>query len=156
MKLLVIHGPNLDLLGHRDPAQYGSETLAALDARLVEAGQARGVEVACRQSNLEGALVEWLHEALPASHGGEGAFDAVVVNPGGYAHTSVALRDAFSVAVEAGLPVVEVHLSNVHGREDFRQRLLTGAVASGVITGMGSASYLLGIEAALRLAEHTD
>jgi 3-dehydroquinate dehydratase-2 len=156
VKLLVIHGPNLDLLGHRDPVHYGSSSLSELDAHLVEAGRELGAEVLCRQSNLEGQLVEWLHEALPEGRGGPGTFDGVVMNPGGYAHTSVALRDAVTVAVEAGVPVVEVHLSNVHGRESFRQQLVTGAVASGVITGFGEASYLLGLEAAVRLARDND
>lgn len=156
VKLLVIHGPNLDLLGHRDPAHYGSTSLSELDTHLVEAGHEIGAEVSCRQSNLEGELVQWLHEALPEGRGGPGAFDAVVMNPGGYAHTSVALRDAVTLAVEAGVPVVEVHLSNVHGRESFRQQLVTGAVASGVITGFGDASYTLGLEAAVRLAKEND
>ena len=155
MKILVIHGPNLDLLGHRDPAHYGSTSLSELDEHLESAGTKLGAEVTCRQSAREGVLVEWIHEAMPESHGGQGAFDAVVANPGGYAHTSVALRDAVTVAVEAGLPVVEVHLSNVHGRETFRQQLLTGAAASGVITGFGDTSYVLGLEAAVRLANRT-
>ncbi len=153
MKLLVIHGPNLDLLGHREAVHYGSRSLSELNAHLNETADRLGCEIATRQSDLEGALVEWIHEALPARSGGQGAFDAVVMNPGGYAHTSVALRDAVTVAVEAGLPVVEVHLSNVHGREPFRHQLLTGAVCSGVITGLGEQSYVLGLEAAVQLAK---
>lgn len=147
--ILVLHGPNLDLLGTRDPSHYGHESLGEIDARLTRAAKARGVSVVCVQSNKEGELIDALHQAM-----GEGGapYQAVVLNPGGYAHTSVALRDAVEAAVRAGTPVVEVHLSNVHAREPFRHRLLTGEVASGVVTGLGGLSYELGLDAAIRLS----
>jgi len=153
LKVLVLHGPNLDLLGRRDPAHYGQETLSAIDGRLAEVARARGAEVVSRQSNREGELIEALHDAAFGGEGGGPTVDAVVLNPGGYAHTSVALRDAVEACVASGTPVVEVHLSNVHAREPFRQRLLTGSAASGVVTGLGPLSYETGLTAALALAD---
>ncbi|RMG14512.1 MAG: 3-dehydroquinate dehydratase [Deltaproteobacteria bacterium] len=143
MKVLVLHGPNLNLLGSRNPALYGSETLEEINARLQEVARARGVALETRQTNLEGELVTWLQS---------GEHDAVVINPGGYAHSSVAIRDAMEICRQRGTPVVEVHLSNVHDREAFRQRLITAGRASGVIAGFGPLSYELGLEAAIRLA----
>jgi len=147
LRILVLHGPNLNLLGRRDPAHYGDQTLAALDETLVAWGAERGHTVRCRQSNHEGELLDWLHEAMP---GGE--FDAVVMNPGGFSHTSVAIRDAFEALTGAGTPVVEVHLSQVHGREAFRAMLLTAGAASATLSGLGRHSYLLGLEAAVALS----
>jgi 3-dehydroquinate dehydratase II len=135
--VLVIHGPNLNLLGEREPAVYGSLTLAEIDRRLVEFGFSLGLEVRTFQSNSEGALIDALHQARGWARG-------VVFNPGGYTHTSVALRDAVA---GIGLPVVEVHLSNVQAREEFRHRSLIAPVCLGSISGFGWRSYVLGLQA---------
>lgn len=135
--VLVLHGPNLNLLGLREPAVYGPHTLADVDAALERLAEELGIEVACRQSNHEGELIEWLHEARER-------FDGVVMNPAGYTHTSVALRDAIA---SIDKPCVEVHLSNVHKRETFRHTSLTAGVCVGVVMGFGLDSYLLGLRA---------
>ena len=140
---LVLHGPNLNLLGTREPDVYGRLSLADLDRRIREHGRKRGVAVECRQSNLEGELVGWLQGAKR-----EGFF-GVVLNPGAFTHYSIALRDAVSAIT---VPVVEVHLSNVHGREEFRRHSVIAAVARGQISGFGADSYLLGLDALLSLA----
>lgn len=139
-KILVLHGPNLNLLGSREPEVYGRLTLTELDGRLAQLAAELGVTVACRQSNVEGQLIDWLHGAS------QEGFGAVVLNPGGYGHTSVALRDAVAAI---GLPVIEVHLSNIHAREKFRHHSHLSAVAAGVISGLGVDSYLLGLRAAV-------
>ncbi len=139
MKILVLHGPNLNLLGEREPEVYGRTTLAEIDARLREQGAKRSVDVESFQSNHEGALLDRIQAARRTHEG-------IIINPGGLTHTSVALRDAL---VSSGLPVVEVHLSNIHAREDFRQRSLVAGIAWGQISGLGAKGYELALEALL-------
>jgi len=140
--IFVLNGPNLNLLGTREPEIYGRDTLADIDARLSQRATELGVAVDCRQSNHEGDLVDWLHEARAA-----GA-KAVLLNAGAYTHTSVALYDAIK-AVQ--LPVIEVHLSNPHTREEFRHKSYIGMAAKGTIAGFGAKSYLIALDAALSL-----
>ncbi len=135
LRVLVLHGPNLNLLGQREPDVYGKADLSTIAASLGELASELGAEIESRQSNHEGQLIDWLHEA-------RGAFDGVVINAGAYTHTSIALRDAIR-AIE--LPCVEVHLSNVHAREPFRHRSRIAAVCIGVVAGFGPSSYALGL-----------
>ena len=151
MKVLVLHGPNLNLLGKRDPRHYGSSSLGEIDARLSRSSGELGATLESRQTNSEGELVSWLQQA--AFGGPTERFSAVVLNPGAYAHTSLALADAIEEVVREGVPVIEVHLSNVHGREPARERLLTAKAASGVVSGLGPLSYDLGLRAAVAMAQ---
>jgi len=139
LRILVLHGPNLNLLGVREPDVYGATTLAQIDAALVAQAKDAGCELASFQSNHEGELIDRIHAARLDA-------DGLLINPGGLTHTSVALRDALA---GVGLPVVEVHLSNVYARESFRHHSYVSGVAIGVISGFGSASYRLALEALL-------
>ena len=138
--ILVLHGPNLNILGTREPAVYGRLSLAEVNRAIQRHGRARRVRIDCRQSNHEGELVDWIQVAEREGFGG------IVMNPGAFTHYSIALRDAVA---SIRLPVVEVHLSNVHAREEFRRHSVIAAVARGQITGFGPQSYLLGIDALL-------
>ncbi|HEY0706150.1 MAG TPA: type II 3-dehydroquinate dehydratase [Polyangia bacterium] len=140
-QILVIHGPNLNLLGTREPQIYGSTTLADIDADLARRAGELGVAVESFQSNHEGALIDRVQAA-------RGTASAIVINPGGYTHTSVALRDALAAV---GLPVIEVHLSNVAAREEFRHRSLIAPIATGAIVGLGAIGYRLALEAAVSI-----
>lgn len=140
MKILVLHGPNLNLLGTREPGVYGTTTLVGINSTLAELAVQFGVTVDFFQSNSEGALIDAIQGAA-ASH------DGILINPAAYTHTSIALRDAIAAV---GLPVVEVHLSNIHSREAFRHQSFIAPVAVGQIAGFGPDSYLLGLEALVR------
>ncbi len=140
--ILVIHGPNLNLLGRREPAIYGADTLEDINTELVQAGKQLGVEVETYQSNHEGDLVDRIQQAADLA-------DGLVINPAAYTHTSVALRDALQML---DIPVIEVHLSNIYRRASFRHHSMTAPAATGQITGLGKNGYLLAIEALVRMA----
>ncbi len=139
MKILFLNGPNLNLLGTREPDVYGRTTLADIEAQVRARAAQLKVELDFRQSNQEGELVDWIQEA-------KGKFEAIVINAAAYTHTSVALRDAISAI---GVPTVEIHLSNIHAREEFRHKSLIAPVCRGQICGFGAKSYILGLEAAV-------
>ena len=140
MKIIVLNGPNLNLLGKRDPELYGSETLRDVENYLKE--EFSGIEFTFFQSNHEGELIDAIQAAR------DGSADALIANWGGFTHSSVAIHDALELLT---IPKVEVHLSNIHAREEFRERSITGRAMDGIITGFGRDSYLLGVEAALKL-----
>ena len=140
-RVAVFHGPNLNLLGEREPHIYGDVSLADIDAALVQRGAAAGVQVTSAQSNHEGELIDWIQRA-------RGEADAIIINAGGFTHTSVALRDAIAATK---IPTIEVHLSNLAAREEFRHRSLLAAVCVGQISGFGAASYRLALDAAIDL-----
>ena len=143
MKILVLHGPNLNLLGVREPSVYGALTLDQINGELSDLALELNVEITCRQSNHEGELIDLLHRAKVD-------VDAVVFNPGAYTHTSYALRDAVAAI---GIPTIEVHLSNIYAREGFRRHSVIAPVASGQISGLGANGYLLALRAAVVLAD---
>ena len=136
-RVLVLNGPNLNMLGTREPQTYGSQTLADIEALAKAEGDKLGLTVTCRQSNIEGELVTWIQQAL-------GTQDAIVINPGAYSHTSIAIHDAIRAVA---LPVVEVHLSNIYTREAFRHHSYVSPVALGVICGLGATGYRLALHA---------
>ncbi len=135
--IYVLNGPNLNLLGTREPAIYGAETLEDIQKRCEQKARELGLRLSFRQSNHEGALVDWIQEARQEAHG-------ILINPGAYSHSSIAIRDALSAV---GLPVVEVHLSNIHAREPFRHHSHVSAVAKGVVCGCGPLGYSMGLSA---------
>lgn len=139
MKILFLNGPNLNLLGQREPGIYGRTSLKDIEALVRTKADQLQVAIEFRQTNLEGELVGWIQEA-------KGRFDAIVLNAAAYTHTSVALRDAIKAG---GVPTVEIHLSNIHAREEFRQRSMIAAVCVGQISGFGPLSYVLGLDAAI-------
>jgi 3-dehydroquinate dehydratase-2 len=141
MKILFLNGPNLNLLGQREPGIYGKVTLAEIERQVRDRARQRDATIDFRQSNIEGELVTWIQQA-------KGEFDAIVLNAAAYTHTSVALRDSIAAA---GVPTVEIHLSNVHARETFRHESMIAPVCKGQICGFGPNSYLLGLEAALTI-----
>lgn len=143
MKILVIHGPNLNLLGKREPEIYGTFTLDDINKRLTALAAELGVEISFFQSNHEGELVQKIQDAM-------GKYQSLVINPGAYTHTSVALRDAIS---STGIPTVETHISNIYKREEFRRHSFISGVAVGQITGFGQDSYLLALRAAAGLVQ---
>jgi 3-dehydroquinate dehydratase II len=142
-RILVIHGPNLNLLGTRETAIYGQATLADIDAKIQALAKELGLSVDCLQSNHEGEIVSAIHGAMG------GKAQGLLINPGAYTHTSVAIRDAVA---GCGVPCVEVHLSNIHAREEFRHHSFIAPVAKGQITGFGPDSYLLGLRALAALS----
>jgi 3-dehydroquinate dehydratase-2 len=139
MKVLFLNGPNLNLLGSREPGTYGSTTLLEIEAMVRKQAQAKGVEIEFKQSNIEGEIVAWIQQS-------KGTFDVIVLNAAAYTHTSVAIRDAIA-AVK--VPTIEIHLSNTSAREEFRHTSLIAPVCSGVISGFGPDSYILGLFAAI-------
>ncbi len=143
MKILFLNGPNLNLLGTREPEVYGRLTLADIEAKVRQRAAELKVTVDFRQSNQEGELVNWIQET-------KGKFDVIVINAAAYTHTSVALRDAISAV---GVPTIEIHLSNIHAREEFRHKSLIAPVCRGQICGFGAKSYVLGLEAAVDVNE---
>ncbi|MBM7097298.1 MULTISPECIES: type II 3-dehydroquinate dehydratase [Alteribacter] len=136
MKILVLNGPNLNRLGLREPDVYGSKTLSDLQEQLITYGKGNNISVEAKQSNHEGELIEWIHEAA-------GEFDGIIINPGAFTHYSYAIRDAIA-SIEK--PVVEVHISNVHARESFRQVSVTAAVCAGQISGFGFEGYKMALD----------
>ena len=141
MKVLFLNGPNLNLLGTREPGIYGRCTLAEIEQKVRTRSATLGAEIEFRQTNSEGELVTWVQES-------KGRADVIVINAGAYTHTSIALRDAISAA---GIPAIEIHLSNIHAREEFRQRSMIAGVCVGQICGFGLTSYILALEAAVNI-----
>jgi len=143
MQVLMLNGPNLNLLGKRQPEIYGSLSLSEIEQQVRTLAKELGIEIDFRQSNSEAELIDWIHDSA-------GKFGALVINPAAYTHTSLALRDAISAV---GIPTVEIHISNIHRREPFRHNSYIAEVAVGQITGFGATSYLLGLRAAAELLQ---
>ena len=143
MQVLMLNGPNLNLLGKRQPEIYGSLSLSEIEQQVRTLAKELGIEIDFRQSNSEAELIDWIHDSA-------GKFGALVINPAAYTHTSLALRDAISAV---GIPTVEIHISNIHRREPFRHHSYIAEVAVGQITGFGATSYLLGLRAAVELLQ---
>jgi 3-dehydroquinate dehydratase-2 len=141
MKILFLNGPNLNLLGQREPEVYGRTTLKDIEAKVRERAAKLGAEIDFRQTNLEGELVAWIQQS-------KGDFDVIVLNAAAYTHTSIALRDAISAV---GVPTIEIHLSNIHAREEFRHKSLIAPVCKGQISGFGADSYVLAVEASVNV-----
>jgi len=136
LRILILHGPNLNMLGSREPGHYGKQTLAEITEQLIALGDALGVEIISFQSNHEGELVDRIQQAA-SEH-----MDGIIINPAAYTHTSIALRDAL---LATAIPFIEVHLSNIHSREEFRHRSLLADAATGVVAGFGATSYMLAL-----------
>lgn len=143
MRILFLNGPNLNLLGQREPEVYGKATLAEIEGEVRRRAGPLGAEIEFKQTNVEGELVAWIQQA-------KGKADVIVLNAAAYTHTSIAIRDAI---VAVGVPTIEIHLSNIHTREEFRHRSLIAAVCLGQIAGFGTQSYILGLEAAVNVIE---
>ncbi len=143
MKILFLNGPNLNLLGKREPSVYGKKTLAEIEQLVTERAQSLRAKVEFRQSNFEGELITWIQQA-------QGQFDVIVLNAAAYTHTSIALRDCIA---GIGIPTIEIHLSNIHAREEFRHRSMIAGVCKGQICGFGATSYLLAVDAAISLTD---
>ncbi|HYG34911.1 MAG TPA: type II 3-dehydroquinate dehydratase [Clostridia bacterium] len=143
MRILFLNGPNLNLLGQREPGIYGRTTLADIEAKVRRRAAELGADIEFRQSNLEGELVEWIQKAREQ-------FQVIVINAAAYTHTSIALRDAISAV---GIPTIEIHLSNIHAREEFRHTSMIASVCKGQISGFGAFSYVLAVEAAVNVTE---
>jgi 3-dehydroquinate dehydratase II len=146
MKILFLNGPNLNLLGQREPEVYGRQTLSDIETNVREHAGKLGVEIEFRQSNSEGELVTWIQQS-------KGKFDAIVLNAAAYTHTSIAIRDAIAAA---GVPTIEIHLSNIHAREEFRHHSAIASVCHGQIAGFGAFSYILGLRAAVNINESSN
>lgn len=144
--ILVLNGPNLNLLGVREPGIYGSDTLEDIESRLKAQAEAQGVFLACFQSNAEHALIDRIHQAF------RDAVNMIIINPGAYTHTSIALRDAL---LATAIPFIEVHLSNVHARESFRRQSYLSDIAKGLICGLGPVGYELALQAAMRMTQRS-
>jgi 3-dehydroquinate dehydratase-2 len=136
LRIFVIHGPNLNLLGTREPGHYGTQTLADINQQLIELGDVLGLEITTFQSNHEGELVDQIQSAA------SDRVDGIIINPAAYTHTSIALRDAM---LASGIPFIEVHLSNIHSREEFRHRSMLADAATGIVAGFGGTSYALAL-----------
>ncbi|MBI4215931.1 MAG: type II 3-dehydroquinate dehydratase [Chloroflexi bacterium] len=146
MKILVVHGPNLNLLGHRDASHYGRQTLAEIDALVQKRARELGAKVATFQSNSEGALIDFIQKERPDSQG-------IIINPGAYTHYGLALRDALA---DTGLPIIEVHLSNIHAREGWRRHSVIAPIARGQISGLKGQGYIAALEALVALLQEEE